>query len=89
MRAPPVRTPSFDAEYIRDLSVKVYRLRLEQDCPGNVARMLTKDADDGTKLRNRAGSYDALTRAYLKVLGFEPPLPMTPERAEELSRRAT
>lgn len=87
-RIAPPRQPSFDADYIRDLSVKVYRLRLEQDCPGNVARMIAKDEDGGEKLRNRAGAYDALTRCYLKVLGFEPPLPMTAERAEELTRRA-
>lgn len=78
-RAAPPRPPSFDPEYIRDLSVRAYRLRLEQECPGNVARMLEKDADDGTKLRGRAAAYDALTRAYLKVLGFEPPAVDTQE----------
>jgi hypothetical protein len=63
---------TYDPEYIRDLSERVYRLRLEQDSAGNVARMIEKDEDGGEKLRNRAGSYDALTRAYLKVFGFEP-----------------
>jgi hypothetical protein len=68
--------PTFDPEYIRDLSERVYRIRLEQDCAGNVARMLAKDAekdpeDGGKKLRNRAGQYDPLTRVYLDVLGFE------------------
>lgn len=68
--------PTFDPEYIRDLSEKVYRVRLEQDCAGNVDRMLAKDAekdpsDGGQKLRNRAGQYDSITRAYLAVLGFE------------------
>ena len=66
------RKPSFDPEYIRDISERVYRLRLEQDCPGNVDRMVKKDQDEGQKLRNRASSYDPLTRVYLKVLGFEP-----------------
>lgn len=65
--------PTFDPEQIRDLSEKVYRLRLEQECAGNVERMITKDEDSGKKLRNRAGSYDPLTRAYLEALGFEPP----------------
>jgi hypothetical protein len=65
--------PTFDPSYIRDLSEQVYRVRLEQDSPGNVDRMIAKDEDGGEKLRNRAGSYDPLTRAYLKVLGFEPP----------------
>lgn len=64
--------PTFDPEYIRDISEKTYRLRLEQDSPGNVERMIAKDEDQGQKLRNRAGAYDPLTRAYLKVLGFEP-----------------
>lgn len=69
--------PTFDPRYIRDISEQVYRLRLEQECEGNVERMLAKDAetdplDDGKKLRNRAGQYDPLTRAYLDVLGFKP-----------------
>lgn len=58
--------------FVRDLSEKVYRIRLEQDCPGNVERMIKKDEDNGEKLRNRARSYDALSRVYLKVLGIEP-----------------
>ena len=64
--------PTFDPEYIRDISEKAYRIRLDQDCASNVDRMIEKDGDDGQKLRNRAGAYDPLTRAYLKVLGFEP-----------------
>jgi hypothetical protein len=69
--------PTFDPEYIRDLSEKVYCQLLELDCPGNVARMLKKDAeedpdDGGKKLRSRAAYYDRLTRTYLKVLGIEP-----------------
>jgi hypothetical protein len=64
--------PTFDPQYIRDLSEKVYRIRLEQECAGNVDRMIAKDEDDGQKLRNRAGQYDPLTRAYLDVLGFKP-----------------
>jgi len=65
--------PTFDPSYVRDVSEQAYRLRLEQDSPGNVARMIEKDEDNGEKLRNRASAYDPLTRAYLKVLGFEPP----------------
>jgi len=64
--------PTFDPAYIRDLSEKVYRIRLEQECAGNVDRMLAKDEDGGEKLRNRAGQYDPLTRVYLEVLGFTP-----------------
>lgn len=66
--------PTFDPEYIRDLSEKVYRIRLDQECDGNVERMIAKDEDQGQKLRNRAGQYDPLTRAYLDVLGFTPPV---------------
>jgi len=69
--------PTFDPEYIRDISEQAYRIRLEQDSAGNVERMLKKDSeidpdDNGKRLRGRAASYDPLTRAYLKVLGFEP-----------------
>jgi hypothetical protein len=63
------------SDQIRDISVQVYKIRLEDGSKGAVERMLAKDADDGRKLRRRAESYDALTRAYLKVLyGKEPPL---------------
>jgi hypothetical protein len=72
--------PTFDPEYIRDISERTYRLRLEQDCAGNVARMIEKDEDGGEKLRNRAGAYDPLTRAYLKVLGFETPAITSPHQ---------
>ena len=66
--------PTFDANYIRDLSEKVYRLTLVRDNgEGSPERMIAKDEDNGEKLRNRAGAYDPLTRIYLKVLGFEPP----------------
>lgn len=64
--------PTFDPAYIRSVSEKVYRIRLEQECSGNVDRMIAKDEDGGQKLRNRAGQYDPLTRAYLDVLGFKP-----------------
>ena len=63
---------TFEPHYIRHLSEQVYRVRLEQDCEGNVARMIEKDEDNGEKLRNRAAAYDPLTRTYLKVLGIEP-----------------
>lgn len=66
-------------DQVRDISEAVYRLRLDQDTPhvsdanpGNVARMIAKDNDGGKKLRGRAASYDALTRAYLEVLGIKP-----------------
>jgi hypothetical protein len=77
--------PTFDPEHIRDISEKVYRLRLEHDSPGNVARMIEKDKDGGRKLRNRASYYDAITRDYLEVLGFEPS-PMSQESGSPMSK---
>jgi hypothetical protein len=62
--------PTFDPAYVRDISESVYRHQLGAE---DVLRMIEKDEDQGQKLRNRAGSYDQLTRVYLKALGFEPP----------------
>lgn len=62
------------AEEIRDISVEVYKLRLDSSWnrgKGAVERMLEKDNDGGVKLRERAGAYDALTRAYLAVLRLD------------------
>jgi hypothetical protein len=73
--------PTFDPDYIRDISEKVYRVQLTRDHAENVERMIAKDKDNGEKLRNRAAAYDPLTRAYLKVLGFEPPLPSNQREA--------
>lgn len=50
---------------VRDVSEAVYRMRLG---PDDTARMIAKDGDKGEQLRGRAGSYDTLTRAYMKVL---------------------
>ena len=76
--------PTFDPEYIRDLSEKVYRLALVRDNgEGSPERMIANDEDSGEKLRNRAGAYDPLTRIYLKVLGFEPPALPSQSRAPE------
>ena len=67
------RKPTFDAEYIRDISERVYRANLTRDSgEGAPERAIKKDRDNGEKLRNRAGAYDKLTRTYLKVLGFKP-----------------
>ncbi len=65
------RVAEFDNEMVRDLSEKVYRDLFERDNhpPGAVARMLEEDGDGGVKLRERAGAYDRLTRAYLRATG--------------------
>ena len=52
-------------EVIRDISEAVYRDRLGIN---GVKSMLANDADDGKKLRQRAGCYDPLTRSYLRIL---------------------
>ena len=54
------------AEQIRDISIQIYRMRLEANSPGAFQRMIEKDGDDGSIMRGRAGAYDPLTRAYLK-----------------------
>lgn len=67
--------PTFDPNYIRDISEKIYRAKLDDASgggPGASSRMIEKDGDEGQKLRNRAGQYDSLTRFYLDALGFKP-----------------
>jgi len=65
--------PTFPIDYIRDLSEKVYRIRLIQDSgKGADERMIQKDQDQGQKLRSRAAAYDPLTRAYLEAMGVKP-----------------
>lgn len=49
---------------IRDISAAVYSARLG---PDGTARLLAEDNGEA-KLRYRAGAYDALTRAYCRVL---------------------
>lgn len=63
---PKGRTADFDATFIRDVSEAIYRQRLEDSCKGAVDRMLAEDNDGGHKLRNRASSYDVLSRAYAR-----------------------
>lgn len=58
--------PALTDAQIRDISVLIYKKRLG---PDSTRRMLEKDNDDGKKLRERAGSYDPLTRAYVSILG--------------------
>lgn len=62
---PKKREPEFDAETVRDISEAVYRDRLGAD---DVASMIEKDGDNGQKLRERASSYDNLTRSYMRAV---------------------
>lgn len=60
------------AARVTDVSVEVYKMRLEDKSgggPGAVQRMLDDDGDGGVKLRRRAEAYDPLTRCYMKLLG--------------------
>jgi hypothetical protein len=71
MIAEKVKKPTWNPEYIRDVSEKIYRASLEGD---DLQKMLEKDADGGVKLRGRAVCYDKLTRLYLDELGVKPPV---------------
>ena len=61
--------PTDNPDWIRDISVAIYKMRLDDPSGGGhgaVERMLAKDGDAGQKLRGRAASYDPLTRAYVR-----------------------
>ena len=87
---PREQKPTFDPEYIRNISEKVYRMNLIRDSgEGAPERMIFDDKDDGRKLRNRAGAYDKLTRTYLKVFGFEPPALTPTTRDDDVGHSVT
>lgn len=69
--AEKIKEPTWNPEFIRDLSERVYRRELGED---DTRRMIEKDKDNGERLRARAMSYDKLSRAYLDLLGFKPPV---------------
>lgn len=63
------RTP----DAIRDISVEIYKRRLEDSCKGDTERMLKKDeeaapGDSGKRLRRRAGCYDGVTRHFVALV---------------------
>ena len=69
----PRKKSEWTPEEVRDISVEVYKRRLDLTSYGGrdttaTERMLKADGDGGEKLRIRAGSYDPLTRIYLEVL---------------------
>lgn len=64
------RVEQFDRVFVRDISLAVYKERLEADSgKGAVARMIRKHGDNGERLREYAGAYDKLTRSYLRAIG--------------------
>lgn len=59
---------NYTPEQVDDLCEAVYKIRLEDDCKGNVQRMLDKDADGGKKLRGRSRFYRPAVMATLQAL---------------------
>ena len=55
-------------DQVDDLCEAVYKIRLEEDCKGNVQRMLDKDNDGGKKLRGRSKFYRPAVMATLQAL---------------------
>jgi hypothetical protein len=68
-----IRPPTWNPEFITDISEKVYRRKLDQECGSGTADMPRKAGS--MSIRDRAKAYDRLTRMYLDELGFKPPAP--------------
>lgn len=66
-----VKKASWNPEFIRDLSERVYRKKLDSECGDGTADM-PRDPKK-MSIRDRAGAYDKLPRLYLDELGFKPP----------------
>lgn len=61
---PPPRQAEFDPNRVRDISTTVYRDRMgDTDADAMISKV------GAEKFRDRAGSYDVLTRAYLRAIG--------------------
>lgn len=66
---------TFPPKYVRDVSEKVYRMRLgEKDAEAMIAEK------GATYFRNAAGSLDTITRCYLDVLMEVVEVEVTPEK---------
>ena len=68
-------------EFVRDVSERIYRKKLDSECGKDTAKMTDDDIANGVmgpngkpkiSIRDRAGAYDKLTRLYLEELGIEP-----------------
>lgn len=65
MSMPARRQAEFDTEFVRDVSEAVYRDRVGSD---DITKMLDDPKRGPDYVRRTAGSYDTLTRAYLRTL---------------------
>lgn len=81
MPKPPEAKPRHSAEFVRDVSERLYRKKLDSECGKGTAAMTDEDIANGVmgpngkpkmSIRDRAGAYDKLTRLYLDELGIEP-----------------
>jgi hypothetical protein len=80
-RPPP--PPEFGAERVRDISLAVYLERLGRDgTPEAIAKLGLE------KIRERAKSYDPLTRAYLRAIRDHQPTPTAPAKVPKSRRLA-
>lgn len=68
-------------DQIRDISEAVYRKKLDAECGAGTAKQTDDDIANGVttpggkpkmSIRERAQSYDKITRVYLDVLGIKP-----------------
>lgn len=66
--APKAKLPPIDQDRVREISLRVYQLRLGRK---DAAAMLENDGIE--KMRKRAQIYDALTIAYYGALEIEVP----------------
>jgi hypothetical protein len=66
-----------DPEYVRDISERIYRRKLDNECGAGSAAMVDKaiaeglpgpDGRDRMSIRARAAAYDKLTRLYVQEL---------------------
>ena len=66
-----------DPQYVRDISERIYRKKLDAECGDGTAAMTDADIAAGKvgrdgkpimSIRTRAGAYDKLTRLYLSEL---------------------
>jgi hypothetical protein len=76
-----MKPTTYDPEFVRDISERVYRLKLDSECGKDTAKRTDDDIANGVmgpngkpkmSIRARAEAYDKITRVYLRVLEIEP-----------------